>query len=41
MSPNIIRVLKSTTVRWVGYIKCMGEFRNAYKILFKLFVPME
>jgi hypothetical protein len=29
-SPNIIRMIKS---RWAGHVACMGETRNAYKIL--------
>jgi hypothetical protein len=32
-SPNNIRVTKSERVRWVGHVACMGETRNAYKIL--------
>jgi hypothetical protein len=32
-SPNIIRVVKSRRVRWVGHIARMGEMRNAYKIM--------
>jgi hypothetical protein len=32
-SPNIIRVIKSRRVRWVGKVACMGEMRNAYKIM--------
>jgi hypothetical protein len=31
-SPNI-RVIKSSRMRWVGYVPCMGEMRNEYKIL--------
>jgi hypothetical protein len=31
---NIIRVTKSRTMRWVGHVTCIGEMRNAYKILF-------
>jgi hypothetical protein len=26
-------VIKSTRVRWVGYVAHMGKMRNAYKIL--------
>jgi len=33
-SPNIIRVIKSRRMRWVGHVAYMGEMRNAYKILF-------
>jgi nucleobase transporter 1/2 len=32
-SPNIIRVIKSTRMRWVGYRELIGEMRNAYNIL--------
>jgi hypothetical protein len=28
-SPNIIRVIKSRRIRWVGHVACMGEIRNA------------
>jgi hypothetical protein len=31
--PNIIKVLKSRKVRWVGYVAHMEGMRNAYKIL--------
>ena len=24
-SPNIIQVIKSRTMRWVGHVACMGE----------------
>jgi hypothetical protein len=30
-SPNIIRVIKSRTVRWAGHVACMGDMRSAYK----------
>jgi hypothetical protein len=30
---NIIRVIKSRKMRWVGHVTQMGEMRNAYKIL--------
>jgi hypothetical protein len=33
-SLNIIRIVKSRRVKCVGYVACMGEMRNAYKILF-------
>jgi len=26
-------VIKSKRMRWVGHVACMGEMRNAYKIL--------
>jgi hypothetical protein len=32
-SPNIIRKVKSRRMRWVGHIVCMGQMRNAYRIL--------
>jgi hypothetical protein len=32
-SLNIIRVIKSWTVRWVGHVICMEEMRTAYRIL--------
>jgi hypothetical protein len=30
--PNVIRVIKSRRMRWVGLVAHMGEMRNAYKI---------
>jgi hypothetical protein len=32
-SPNIIRVIKSRRMRWVGHVAGMGEKRGAYRIL--------
>jgi hypothetical protein len=32
-SPNVVRVTKSRNFRMVGYVACMGEMINAYKIL--------
>jgi hypothetical protein len=32
-SPNIIRVIKSRRLRWVGHVARMGEERGAYGIL--------
>jgi hypothetical protein len=32
-SPNIIRVIKFRRMRGVGHVACMGEMRNACKIL--------
>jgi len=32
-SPNIIRVIKSRRMIWVGHVVHMGEMKNAYKIL--------
>jgi hypothetical protein len=28
-SANIIRVMKSSVMRWVGHVACMGEYRTA------------
>jgi hypothetical protein len=32
-SPNIIRMIKSRRLRWVGHVARMGERKNAYRIL--------
>jgi hypothetical protein len=32
-SPNIVRVIKSTRIRWAGHVARMGETRAAYRIL--------
>jgi hypothetical protein len=32
-SPNIIQVIKSRRMRWVGHVARMGERRGAYRIL--------
>jgi hypothetical protein len=32
-SPNIIRVIKSRIMRWVGHVARMGEKRVSYRIL--------
>ena len=32
-SPNIVRVIKSRTLRWAGHVARMQEGRNAFKIL--------
>jgi hypothetical protein len=32
-SPNIIRVMKSRTLRWEGHVARMGERRGAYRAL--------
>jgi hypothetical protein len=32
-SPNIVRVIKSRSIRWVGHVSCMGERRVAYRVL--------
>jgi hypothetical protein len=32
-SPSIIRIIKSTRMRWVGHAARMGKKRNAYRLL--------
>ncbi|KAJ4450726.1 hypothetical protein ANN_02156 [Periplaneta americana] len=32
-SPDIIRKIKSRRLRWAGHVACMGESRNAYRVL--------
>jgi hypothetical protein len=32
-SPNVIRVIKSRRMRWVGHVARMGQMRNANRIL--------
>ena len=32
-SPNIVRVIKSRRMRWVGHVECMGEERGMYRVL--------
>jgi hypothetical protein len=32
-SPNIIRQIKSRTMRWAGHVARMGEERNVYRVL--------
>jgi hypothetical protein len=32
-SPNIVRVIKSRRMRWVGHVARMGEGRGAYRVL--------
>jgi hypothetical protein len=32
-SPNIVRVIKSRRVRWVGHVARMGEGRGVYRVL--------
>jgi hypothetical protein len=32
-SSNIIRMIKSGSMRWVGHVACMGVMRNVHKIL--------
>jgi hypothetical protein len=31
-SPNVIRVIKSRRLRWVGHVVCMWERTGAYRI---------
>jgi hypothetical protein len=30
-SPNIVRVIKSNSIRWAGHVTRMGERRGAYR----------
>ena len=32
-SPNIVRVIKSRSMRWAGHVACMRERRGVYRIL--------
>jgi hypothetical protein len=32
-SPNIVRVIKSRRMRWVGHVAWMGEERGVYRVL--------
>jgi hypothetical protein len=32
-SPNIVRVIKSRKIRWVGHVALMGEERGMYRVL--------
>jgi hypothetical protein len=32
-SPNIITIIKSRRMRWVGHVARMGERKNVYKLL--------
>jgi hypothetical protein len=32
-SPNIVQVIKSRKIRWVGRVACMGERRGVNRIL--------
>jgi hypothetical protein len=32
-SPNIVRVIKSRRMRWVGHVGRMGEGRGVYRVL--------
>jgi hypothetical protein len=31
--PNIVRVVKSSRMRWAGYVACMGEKRGVHRVL--------
>jgi len=31
--PNIVRVIKSRRMRWVGHVACIGERRGVYRVL--------
>jgi hypothetical protein len=35
ISPNIIIMMKSRTIRWAGYLARVGETWNAYRVLGK------
>jgi hypothetical protein len=32
-SPNVIRLIKSRKMRWMGHVACLGQMRNSYNIL--------
>jgi hypothetical protein len=32
-SPNIVQVIKSGRIRWVGHVACIGKRRSVYRIL--------
>jgi hypothetical protein len=32
-SPNIVRVIKSRRMKWVGHVACMGEGRGVHRVL--------
>jgi hypothetical protein len=32
-SPNIVSMIKSRRMRWVGHVACMGEWRGVYRVL--------
>jgi len=32
-SPNIVQVIKSRRMRWVGHVTCMGRRRCVYRVL--------
>jgi hypothetical protein len=31
--PNVVRMIRSRSVRWVGHAACMGKMTDAYKML--------
>jgi len=35
-SPNIIRVIKSRRMRWVGHVASVGNMRGAYRVLMRI-----
>jgi hypothetical protein len=32
-SPDIVQVIKSRRMRWVGHVACMGKGRGVYRVL--------
>jgi hypothetical protein len=32
-SPNVVRVIKSRRIKWVGHVACMREGRDIYRVL--------
>jgi hypothetical protein len=32
-SPNIVRVIKSRSMKWVGHVACMGDGRSVQRVL--------
>jgi hypothetical protein len=32
-SPNIVRIIKSRRMRWIGHVACMVEGRGVYRVL--------
>jgi hypothetical protein len=32
-TPSVIRIIKSSTMRWAGHVARMGEKRNSYRLL--------
>jgi hypothetical protein len=32
-SPDIVRVIKSRRMKWMGHVACIGEMRHAYLVL--------